>query len=56
VVKADAKANAQWRQLSESIWPKLRGPMVPADLFDQVKRLRDEYRKAHPASSAAGGQ
>ena len=48
------KAVAEWRQLSEAIWPKLRGTMVPADLFDEVKRLRDEYRKAHPGSSAAG--
>ena len=54
VVHPDAKALADWRQLSESIWPKLRGSMVPADLFDQVKRLRDEYRKAHPGSTAAG--
>jgi hypothetical protein len=28
--------------------------MVPADLFDEVKRLRDEYRKAHPAAATAG--
>ena len=56
VVKADPKAQAEWRQLAESIWPKLRGTMVPPDLFDEVKRLRDEYRKAHPASSAAGMQ
>src|SRR5260370_12549861 len=54
VVHADAKAIAEWRQLSEAIWPKLRGTMVPADLFDDVKRLRDEYRKAHPAATAAG--
>src|SRR5579862_9684524 len=54
VVHADPKAVAEWRQLSEAIWPKLRGSMVPADLFDEVKRLRDEYRKAHPGSSAAG--
>ncbi len=54
VVHADAKTLAEWRQLSESIWPKLRGTMVPADLFDQVKRLRDEYRKAHPGTAAAG--
>ena len=26
VVHADAKAVAEWRQLAESIWPKLRGP------------------------------
>ncbi len=54
VVHADAKALAEWRQLSESIWPKLRGTMVPPDLFDEVKRLRDEYRKQHPGTAAAG--
>ncbi|MBZ5609609.1 MAG: TRAP transporter substrate-binding protein DctP [Acidobacteriia bacterium] len=54
VVHADPKALAEWRQLSESIWPKLRGSMVPPDLFDEVKRLRDEYRKQHPGANAAG--
>ena len=54
VVHADAKAVAEWRALAEGIWPKLRGPVVPADLFDEVKRLRDEYRKTHhPAAVAA---
>ncbi len=47
VVHADPKAVAEWRALAESIWPKLRGQAVPADLFDEVKRLRDEYRKTH---------
>ena len=47
VVHADPKAVAEWRQLAESIWPKLRGSVVPADLFDEVKHLRDDYRKAH---------
>jgi len=56
IVPADAKVVAEWRQLSEAIWPKLRGSMVPADLFDEVKRLRDEYRKAHPAALAARAQ
>jgi TRAP-type C4-dicarboxylate transport system substrate-binding protein len=54
ITHADPKTIAAWRQLSESIWPKLRGTMVPADLFDEVKRLRDEYRKTHPAAAAAG--
>jgi TRAP-type C4-dicarboxylate transport system substrate-binding protein len=54
VVHADAQAVAEWRKLAEGIWPKLRGPVVPADLFDEVKRLRDEYRKTHhPAAVAA---
>ena len=53
VVHADPKAVAEWRQLAEGIWPKLRGPVVPADLFDEVKRLRDEYRKAHHGTAVA---
>ncbi|HTW63487.1 MAG TPA: TRAP transporter substrate-binding protein DctP [Bryobacteraceae bacterium] len=53
VVHADAKAVAEWRQLAEGIWPKLRGPVVPADLFDQVRQLRDGYRKTHHAAAAA---
>jgi hypothetical protein len=40
--------------LAENIYPKLRGTMVPADLFDEVKNLRAQYRKAHPAQHAAG--
>jgi TRAP-type C4-dicarboxylate transport system substrate-binding protein len=54
VVPADPKVIAEWRQLTESIWPKFRGAVVPPDLFDQVKRLRDEYRKTHPVATAAG--
>jgi len=52
VEHADANTTGEWRKLAESIWPKLRGTMVPPDLFDQVKQLRDEYRKAHPGSAA----
>jgi TRAP-type C4-dicarboxylate transport system substrate-binding protein len=54
VVHADAPTVAEWKKLSESIYPNLRGSEIPVDLFDQVKRLRDEYRKAHPAQTAAG--
>jgi TRAP-type C4-dicarboxylate transport system substrate-binding protein len=54
VVHADAKATAEWYKLAEAIWPNLRGTLVPADLFDQVLHLRDEYRKTHPIAGAAG--
>jgi hypothetical protein len=27
--------------------------MVPPDLFDEVQRLRDEFRAQHPAKSQA---
>jgi TRAP-type C4-dicarboxylate transport system substrate-binding protein len=56
VVHADPKAVAEWRQLAESIWPKLRGGAVPPDLFDEVKRLRDDYRKTHHAAAVAQAQ
>ena len=56
VVHADDKAVDAWHKLAESIYPKLRGTMVPADLFDEVKRLREEYRKTHPVQRAAGTQ
>jgi TRAP-type C4-dicarboxylate transport system substrate-binding protein len=45
VVHADANAVSQWRTIVEQqLWPALRGGGMPAPLFDQVKRLRDEYR------------
>jgi TRAP-type transport system periplasmic protein len=53
VVHADPNATAEWRQLAEGIWPKLRGGVVPPDLFDEVKRLRDDYRKTHHATVAS---
>jgi TRAP-type C4-dicarboxylate transport system substrate-binding protein len=56
VVHADAPAMAEWRKLAINIYPKLRGTMVPPDIFDQVERLRDDYRKTHgtPSTAAAG--
>jgi len=35
---------AEWRKLAEQAYPMIRGPMVPADLFDQVLRILEEYR------------
>ena len=40
----------EWRALAESIYPKIRGSIVPADMFDQAKRLVEEYRAAHPGA------
>ena len=61
VVKPDAAAYAEWKQLIETkLYPSLRTQGMPADLFDEVKRLRDEYRKAHPSAKttadARGGR
>jgi hypothetical protein len=43
----------EWRTLSKTVYPKLRGSIVPSDLFDEVVRLRDEYRKSHAIQRAA---
>jgi TRAP-type C4-dicarboxylate transport system substrate-binding protein len=35
---------AQWQQAAESIYPKMRGTIVPADVFDEVLRIVTEFR------------
>jgi TRAP-type C4-dicarboxylate transport system substrate-binding protein len=36
--------DAEWRALAEEAYPKIRGRMVPADLFDRVQALVQDYR------------
>ncbi len=38
-------SEAEWRALFEKLYPKIRGNLVPADLFDEVQGLLREYRK-----------
>jgi TRAP-type C4-dicarboxylate transport system substrate-binding protein len=38
-------SEAEWRTFFEALYPKIRGGLVPADLFDEVQRLLREYRK-----------
>ncbi|HUA59828.1 MAG TPA: TRAP transporter substrate-binding protein DctP [Verrucomicrobiae bacterium] len=58
VTHLDAAALAEWRQQTEAIYPRMKGKMVPADLFDEVQRLRDEYRAQHRSGgpATAGGK
>jgi TRAP-type C4-dicarboxylate transport system substrate-binding protein len=49
VIPVDAAIIADWRKEAERVYPKLRGAQVPAELFDEVRGLRDQYR-----ASAAG--
>ena len=44
VIHVDAATVAEWRREAEGVYPKLRGGQVPAELFDEVRKLRDEYR------------
>jgi TRAP-type C4-dicarboxylate transport system substrate-binding protein len=35
---------AEWRQLAESVYPRIRGTMVPADMFDAVQAALSDHR------------
>lgn len=37
---------AEWRQLAEDAYPRIRGGMVPADMFDAVQQVLIEHRGA----------
>jgi TRAP-type C4-dicarboxylate transport system substrate-binding protein len=34
----------EWQHFAEAVYPRMRGTMVPADMFDEVLRLVREYR------------
>jgi TRAP-type C4-dicarboxylate transport system substrate-binding protein len=48
IVHADPTALAEWRKQTEAAYPKMRGKIFPAELFDEARRLCDECR-AGPA-------
>jgi TRAP-type C4-dicarboxylate transport system substrate-binding protein len=51
VIHVDAASLSEWRREAEAVYPRIRGHQVPAELFDEVRRLRDEYR-----ANAGGGR
>lgn len=44
VVPVPSDAYEEWQTLTESVYPEIRGKIVPAEAFDEVLRLRDEFR------------
>jgi TRAP-type transport system periplasmic protein len=46
---------AAWQKTAEEIYPKIRGTIVPSPMFDEVKRLRDEFRAAQGKTAAGSG-
>jgi TRAP-type C4-dicarboxylate transport system substrate-binding protein len=52
VVAVDAKTMAVWQKVAESMYSKIRGPIVPAEAFDEALRHRDEYRKRNGGRGA----
>ena len=45
VQTATPEIETEWRKFAEGFYPQIRGKVVPADLFDEVVRLLQEYRK-----------
>jgi hypothetical protein len=50
VVPVTAQQRAEWQKLTEKMYPRIRGPIVPADAFEEAMRYRDEYRERATAS------
>ena len=40
----DEPTLALWRTAAEATYPKVRGSFVPAPVYDEAMRLRNEYR------------
>ena len=45
VVAVDERARLLWNRTAESLYPMIRGKIVPADAFDEALRFRSEFRK-----------
>jgi TRAP-type transport system periplasmic protein len=52
VVTLSAADRTVWRSEAAKAYPKMRGEYCPADLFDEVVRLRDEFRAQTHATQA----
>jgi TRAP-type C4-dicarboxylate transport system substrate-binding protein len=50
VVPVDARGRDLWRRTAESVYPRIRGPVVPADAFEEALRYRDEFRRRAAAA------
>ena len=41
---ATPQVEKEWQDLTKILYPRIRGKMVPADIFDEVQRLAGEYQ------------
>jgi TRAP-type C4-dicarboxylate transport system substrate-binding protein len=44
VTKVTPEVEAEWRACVEAVYPRIRGPIVPAEIFDESLRILAEYR------------
>jgi TRAP-type C4-dicarboxylate transport system substrate-binding protein len=52
VIPVSEAQKAEWQKLTEKMYPRIKGRVVPAEAFDEALRLRDEYRR----QKGAGGR
>lgn len=45
VVHVDAAGEAEWRKAAENAYPRIRGRVIPAEIFDEARRHLSEYRQ-----------
>lgn len=48
VTRITPEIEAEWRTAAEAAYPKIRGSIVPEEIFDQTLKLIAEYRVSHP--------
>lgn len=53
ISRVPPETQAEWRRLVEGIYPRIRGRIIPADMFDAALRYRDEYRALRRAGTGA---
>jgi TRAP-type C4-dicarboxylate transport system substrate-binding protein len=46
VLPVSLQIEVEWRQAAEEFYPKIRGNLVPADFFDEVQQVLQQYRSA----------
>ncbi len=44
VTKVTPEVEAEWRATAEAVYPKIRGTLVPADIFDRILSVIKEFR------------
>jgi TRAP-type C4-dicarboxylate transport system substrate-binding protein len=50
VTVPSADQEAQWRAAAEEVYPRMRGSIVPADMWDEIRKVLEEYRNGKKKS------
>jgi len=50
VTAPSADQEALWRAAAEEVYPRMRGSIVPADMWDEIRKVLDEYRNGKKKS------